>query len=223
MQCPHCLINFHDHFDTVFSGKDRDGGWVITRRLCPECKRLIFMLGVAQIHQGQVLQIRDERLLYPKSISRALPSDDVPPEYRDDYIEACAVLSDSPKASAALSRRCLQNILQDVAQVRVSNLADEIQEILNSHRLPSHLAESIDAVRNIGNFAAHPLKSSSSGEVLPVEPGEAEWSLDVLESLFDFFFVQPAILKRKRDLLNSKLADAGKSPMKFTRNDCAGE
>jgi hypothetical protein len=72
----------------------------------------------------------------------------------------------------------------------------------------------VDAVRNIGNFAAHPIKATATGEVLPVEPGEAEWNLDVLEALFDFFFVQPAVIKRKRDALNKKLASAGKPPVK---------
>jgi hypothetical protein len=35
--------------------------------------------------------------------------------------------------------------------------------------------ESIDAVRNIGNFAAHPQKSTATGEILEVEFGESEW------------------------------------------------
>ena len=50
----------------------------------------------------------------------------------------------------------------------------------------------LDAVRNIGNFAAHPIKSLGSGEIMDVEPGEAEWSLDVLKELFGFYFVRPA-------------------------------
>jgi hypothetical protein len=33
----------------------------------------------------------------------------------------------------------------------------------------------LDAIRTIGNFAAHPIKSTSSGEIVDVEPGEAEW------------------------------------------------
>jgi hypothetical protein len=65
-----------------------------------------------------------------------------------------------------------------------------------------------------GNFAAHPMKSQQSGAVLDVEPGEAEWNLDVLEQLFDFFYVQPAILAAKRAALNKKLEEAGKPPMK---------
>jgi hypothetical protein len=98
--------------------------------------------------------------------------------------------------------------------VKSGDLASEIQQVLDSGKLPTHLAESIDAVRNIGNFAAHPLKSRHSGEVLEVEPGEAEWNLDVLEGLFDFYYVQPAVLKKKRAALDKKLGDAGKPPMK---------
>ena len=70
--------------------------------------------------------------------------------------------------------------------------------------------EQLDAVRNIGNFAAHPQKSTSTGEIIPIEPQEAEWNLDVLEELFDHFFVKPAKAKARKDELNKKLAEAGK-------------
>lgn len=93
-------------------------------------------------------------------------------------------------------------------------MSKEIQEVIDSGKLPTILSESIDAIRNIGNFAAHPIKSESTGEVVEVEPGEAEWNLDVLESLFDFYFVQPEILKRKRKALDKKLKDSGKPKMK---------
>jgi hypothetical protein len=68
-------------------------------------------------------------------------------------------------------------------------------------------------VRQIGNFAAHPIKSTSTGEIVDVEEGEAEWNLDVLESLFDFYFVQPAIAAKRKADLNKKLKDAGKPPI----------
>lgn len=55
---------------------------------------------------------------------------------------------------------------------------------------------------------------TNTGLILGVEPGEAEWLLDVLEALFDFYFVRPARLTAKRDALNKKLAEAGKPPMK---------
>jgi hypothetical protein len=94
------------------------------------------------------------------------------------------------------------------------DLSQEIDELLGSGKRPTHLAEAIDSVRNIGNFAAHPIKSTNTGEIVDVEPGEAEWLLDTIEGLFDFYFVQPEILKKKRAALDAKLKDAGKPPMK---------
>jgi len=57
--------------------------------------------------------------------------------------------------------------------VKPKNLAGEIQEVLDGEKLSSRLLESLDAVRNIGNFSAHPNKSQSSAEIINVEPGEA--------------------------------------------------
>ena len=53
------------------------------------------------------------QLVRPKGISRAPLPPEVPSEFTKDYQEACLVLTDSPKASAALSRRCLQNLLRE--------------------------------------------------------------------------------------------------------------
>jgi hypothetical protein len=141
-------------------------------------------------------------------------SPDVPPEFSDDYEEACLVLADSAKASAALSRRCLQHLLREKAGVKPSNLDNEIQQTLDAKVLPTYLAEAVDAVRVIGNFAAHPIKSKSTGEIVDVEDGEAEWWLDTLEGLFDFYFVQPLLLQKKKYALNKKLAEVGKPPLK---------
>lgn len=105
-------------------------------------------------------------------------------------------------------------MLRDYEKVKPGQLSNEIQELLNRKKLPSQLAESIDIIRVIGNFAAHPEKDKISGEVVPVEIGEAEWNLDVLEGLFDFYFVQPIIMAKKRDAINEKLSKAGKSPLK---------
>jgi hypothetical protein len=106
------------------------------------------------------------------------------------------------------------NLLRDEAKARPGNLADEIQQAIDSGKLPADLSESVDAIRNIGNFAAHPLKSQQTGQILDVEPGEAEWTLDVLESLFEFYFVRPAALQKRKAALNQKLREAGKPPMK---------
>ena len=210
MKCPHCLNSYHGQVQTSSLGNDRDGLWLIEWQVCPSCRGLIAFLR----NESPPGMLKKHFLIYPKAVSRTPLSPDVPAEFAKDYNEACLVIAESSKASAALSRRCLQNILREKAKVKPQDLSREIDEVLSSKQLPQYLAEGIDAVRNIGNFAAHPIKSTNTGEIVDVEPGEADWLLDLLEGLFDFYFIQPAELKRKREALNKKLADAGKPPMK---------
>jgi hypothetical protein len=216
MKCPHCRTAFHYEGHEYPIGNDADGGWQLDWCTCPACLRFVITLNKYHVFRGTIVGSTPEVtvLCHPKAALRPAPPPEVPRPYAKDYTEACLVISDSAKASAALSRRCLQNILRDVAKAKPSDLSNEIQEIIDSGKLPAHLADSIDAIRNIGNFAAHPIKSKSSGEIVDVEPGEADWNLDVLEGLFDFYFVQPALSRKRRDALNKKLADAGKPNMK---------
>ena len=158
-----------------------------------------------------------EIIVYPKTTARPVPPE-VDLAFENDFREACLVIGDSEKASAALSRRCLQKLLIEKAGAKEkATLDSQIQEVLDSGVLQSQLADAIDAIRTVGNFGAHPIKSTHTGEVIEVELGEAEWLLDTLEGLFDFYFVQPAILERKRDALNKKLEEAGKSKLKDTK------
>jgi hypothetical protein len=219
MKCPHCLVEFHDNPVEINIGKDKDGDWQLVKRTCPKCLKFVMhlRLGTLAVFTRELTSWINEvsnKLVYPKSYSRSPVPSEVPKKFSIDYIEACTVLDNSPKASAALSRRCLQNILREIANVKKADLSKEIQETIDLGKLPSHIAESLDSIRNIGNFAAHPIKSQSSGEIFDVEPGEAEWNLNVLESLVDFYFVQPEIIKKKKAALNAKLSDAGRPQMK---------
>ncbi len=213
MKCPHCLVAFHapEMFSNLIF--DVDGGWRVIFLTCPSCKKLIIYLENYEI-LGGFNSVISRILIRPPGVSRSPVPPEVPVDIAEDYLESCLVLAYSPKASAALSRRCLQNLLRSAAKVKPGNLANEIQQVLDSAALPTHLTESIDSIRNIGNFASHPMKSQQSGEIIPVEPCEAEWNLDVLEMLFDFYYVQPAIIAKKRADLDTKLATVGKPPMK---------
>ena len=212
MKCPHCLIEFHPQPVRVGllpgggNVQDADGSWSVVSQKCPKCNRVIVELIVESQGSSRFIMV------HPKSFSRAPLPPEIPNEFGSDYREACRVFVDSPKASAALSRRCLQHILREAAKTKKKDLADQIDEVLPS--LPVYFAEMIDMVRVIGNFAAHPTKSTNSGEIIDVEPGEAESLLDTLETAFEYYFVQPAITKRKRDAINQKLAEAGKPPLK---------
>jgi hypothetical protein len=221
VKCPHCLVDCHDNPIFVYLEKDRGGHWAVIQSRCANCQRLVLHLvssdNVSQNSAGRVLSFSGSKtnsLVRPKGTTRPPVAVEVPADIAADYVEACLVLAESPKASAALSRRCLQHLLRTAAAVKKGDLADEIQQVLDSRALPSQLAESIDAIRNTGNFSAHPQKSTATGQILPVEPHEAEWNLDVLEALFDFYFVQPTLIAKKRAALNVKLGQAGKPPMK---------
>jgi hypothetical protein len=218
MKCPYCLQLFTPIAKWEHLGHDKDGGWAIEYCVCPnkKCNKLIIFLVCGEGSWSNIEGFDkkyNRTMIRPKGSAHPV-SPDVPSDLKEDFEEACLVLPDSPKASAALSRRCLQHLLRNYAKVKPEDLSAEIQEVIDSNKLPPHICESIDAIRNIGNFAAHPIKSQRSGEILPVEPGEAEWNLDVLEDLFDFYFVAPALTKKKKEALNLKLKDAGKPPMK---------
>lgn len=222
MNCPHCAVEINSDFQEWYLGGDTQAHWSLFTMICPnpECGKMIIELAagdpVSAYKQGIVGigNIRYKLIVNPLASSRPPVPKEVDEKFAVDYKEACLILKFSPKASAALSRRCLQNILREKAFVKPGDLYKEIQQVIDNNSLPSHLSASIDAIRNIGNFGAHPIKSTSTGEIVEVEVGEAEWTLDVLESLFDFYFVQPAILEIKKDALNVKLKDSGKPLMK---------
>ena len=218
MKCPHCLESFHDFYEVIPVGNDADGNWGVVSRKCPSCERVVLVLvngNLGSIGGRSMLEsVKSERLIYPRTSSRVPLPKEVPEEFAEVYRESCTVLADSPKASTALSRRCLQHLLREKAHVKQSNLTNEIQEVIDSGSLPPYIVEAIDAIRKIGNYAAHLIKSERPGEVVDVEPGEADWNLDVLEALFNYYFVQPATIKRKREILNLKLKEVDKKGVK---------
>ena len=226
MKCPHCTVEIHAGFKETWIangnglGREAIGSqeanatvWCVKHMVCPGCDKAILELNKCFFTGLTMPSIDSSTLIYPRSSSRAPAAAEVPAELAEDFDEACLVLCDSPKASAALSRRCLQALLRYKGYVQ-HDLAKAIDAILAAKALPSWLATNLDAVRNIGNFAAHTMKDSNSGAILPVEDHEAEWNLDVLEGLFDFFYVQPAKDAARVSALNAKLLSAGKPPIK---------
>ncbi len=226
MKCPHCQVAIHKSLTATGIANEPlvrmtnaphtiiapPRIWQAAHQRCPECYGSIIFLIETVVGQENVHGSNKEIPVYPRPRARHVPADVIDP-YRQEFIESSLVLADSEKASAALSRRCLQTLLRDKAGVKPSDLSNEIDEFIGSGKVPSDVEQSLHAVRNIGNFAAHPIKSKSTGTILEVEPGEAEWNLDVLERLFDYFFVGPAITARRKAELNKKLVDAGKPPL----------
>src|SRR5690349_7042632 len=132
MLCPHCRVTVHPQAHDILVGRDKDDAWILRRILCPSCERFVLLLvngpgGYSQAGQliGLVHELRSF-LVRPKTHSRPPCPVEVPADLRADYEESCAVFADSPKASAALSRRCLQHLLRAAAGIKPGDLASEI-------------------------------------------------------------------------------------------------
>jgi len=221
MDCLHCGKAFHDEWALTQLNEPKpipNHTWFLRMTICPACTGETLNILRRRIHQG-VLAARPEidSIAYPQSTFRKPTPNEVPKEIRADYEEACKVLPISNKASAALSRRCLQAILRAHGYPQ-KDLAQQIDALLKeadpAKAIPTGLRDTIDAVRNFGNFSAHPITDQTSLQIIEVESGEAEWCLDILEEMFDHYYVKPAQATERKKALNEKLKAAGKPPSK---------
>jgi hypothetical protein len=188
--------------------------WGAWTQECPGCHSPIVFLGYAANYNFLQFVSEEHRLMVlPAGSSIQKAPREVPEAIARDFYEASTVLPLSPQASAALSRRCLQQLLEERGVSTKHDLSKAIDDALATG-LPSHIARDLDAIREVGNFSAHPQKSMQSGQILPVEPHEAEWTLEVLGQLFDHYYVKPARAAERREAFNAKLADAGRNPLK---------
>jgi hypothetical protein len=203
------LVEFHDNWDDRQLGYHGYFiGWYLFINKCPACKNHTIEL---QGPDG------DRRRVFPSGASRGPISPHVPRDIAIDYVEACNVLPISPKASAALSRRCLQQILHRNGY-KGRDLAKEIDLLLNEpdpkKAISTTLRTTVDGIRNFGNFSAHPITELTSLQIIDVEDHEAEWCLEILEEAFQHFYVRPAEAAARKAALNAKLGLAGKPPAK---------
>lgn len=213
MLCPHCRHHFHSTTNLNYvSWGGSHTGWGISSDKCSNCGNFIFEL----IEKFRT-QIEVYHRVYPLGSSRPPVPKEVPSQIASIYTEACLVLPLSTKASAALSRRCLQDVLR-AHGYKANDLGKEIQKLLDEadpvKAIPQALRDTIDAIRNFGNFSAHPINDATSLQVIDVEPEEAEWCLEILEAMFEHFYVAPALAKARKDALNAKLKAANKPPAK---------
>lgn len=197
-ECPHC-----ERAVTISSGRvttDRhtlhienaDGRRSLWSRfiVCPnpECRKYTLTASLyesAYSNQGErfVEKIEDWNLV-PSSKAKTFPSY-IPLPILCDYKEACLIRDLSPKASATLSRRCLQGIIRDFWKTKPGRLVDEIDQI--KPNVDPLTWGAIDAVRKLGNIGAHMEKDISV--IVDVDPDEAELLIGLIETLLREWYV----------------------------------
>jgi hypothetical protein len=212
MKCPHCHIEYVESAHTFALGEDPDGAWHVREQRCPTCDRLIVALGCSD---GRVFPIM------PQLSHRPRPPEDVPRDYAAQYRTATEVLPHSVESSAALSRRLLHRILNDTAKLGTGGLSEQIRQAKYSATFPTYLKDALEAYSRIAKLDTRPVKSDSPSTLMEVERGEADWTLDVIESLFEFYFIFPARLRRRQDALEEMVADP--LPAKTGTDRAAGD
>jgi len=151
---------------------------------CPGCDG--FVIGVKLYSEGEPVY----RLLWPHSVPPDQSPASLDAHFKSIYDQARSVLDISPMASAVLTRRCLQHVLRMKLSITKKNLFEEIAEAITRPDLSMPTRNALDHVRQIGNWGAHPVEDQASA-IIEVTPEEAEYTLQVLELLFQDLYVVP--------------------------------
>lgn len=145
--------------------------------------------------------------LLPTSKAKIFPAY-IPEPIIEDYNEACSIVMLSPKASATLSRRCLQGIIRDYWGVKPANLINEIEEIKD--KIDSLTWGAIDAVRKVGNVGAHMEKDINV--IIDVDSNEAELLIGLIETLIEEWYIgREERQKRLNNIIS--MAETKKNPL----------
>ena len=198
-QCPYCLHHtVAEVHKTVrqgtitllesVHGKTRVS---LTSQVCGNaaCRKLT-LSGWLQVYEDlganriKILEQLNFWRLLPDSTAMPQP-DYIPQAIRDDYEEACKIRNLSPKASATLSRRCLQGMIRDFWKIRKKNLAQAINAL--KPEVDGTTWKAIEAVRKVGNIGAHMEKNIDL--IVEVEPKEAGLLIGLIERLFREWYV----------------------------------
>ena len=149
--------------------------------LCPNCnKHSINISGIGSDMKELSLNV------VPGSLAKQFP-DYIPKSIRDDYEEACKIVNLSPKASATLSRRCLQGMIRDYWKITdKKSLYNEIEAI--NDKVDPQVKKVLDSVRQIGNIGAHMEKDINL--IVDIDPHEAESLIKLIEYLIEQWYIK---------------------------------
>lgn len=152
----------------------------------PECRKQTISLTIKKTDEHH----RDYGTLYhwnllPESAAKPFP-DYIPQQIRNDYEEACLIQEKSPKASATLSRRCLQGIIRDFWGINKGRLVDEINELQD--KIDPITWDAINSVRHVGNIGAHMEKDVNL--IIDVDSEEAGLLIWLIETLLTDWYIQ---------------------------------
>lgn len=193
IKCPYCqtVLSTSKDLETIyisdgFSSKNANTFisrekpyYEISEYACSECKnKTITIKGVGK-------QYKDiDTMILPVSDFKQFPNY-IPQAILNDYQEAYQIRKISPKASATLSRRCLQGMIHDFWGIKEKNLNCEISALKDKVTIAEWKV--IDALRQIGNIGAH--MEADINLIVDIDEGEAEKLLKLIELLIEKWYI----------------------------------
>lgn len=147
---------------------------------CPNCEEeSIKVVGLGKKMLNNNFSIR------PRSFAKQFP-EYIPLSIRNDYEEACLIAQLSPKASATLSRRCLQGMIRDYWEVKnKKNLYEEITAIQD--KVTPEVSRVLKGLKDLGNIGAHMEKDINL--IIDIDPEEAEKLIKLIEYLMKEWYI----------------------------------
>lgn len=212
-RCPYCGHNAVIEHGKRYSsfrhefGMDNAHGYHAIRgevTVCPNPDCREFAISVSLHKHAQVagewedLEATTHWDLVPESKAQVFPSY-IPAPLISDYLEACLIVDKSAKASATLSRRCLQGMIRDFWGVKKGRLVDEIDAI--EEKVDADTWDAIDSLRKLGNIGAHMEKDINV--IVDVDPGEAEMLIQLIETLFEEWYIRRHTRKQRMSKIKS--------------------
>ncbi len=207
----------------VLRGTVRNAVSIIAQWLqCQNCQEIVIQITRTQANQSPPAETW---IALPKRPNLPTLDNLITDPFRKDYLEAWAILDDSPRMSGVVSRRLLADLLEKYANLTQFSLAQRIDEFIGDTRHPLWIRQNLHYLREIGDFGAHSQQDASSVTpavatqtpadpvIINMEKPEAEWTLGVIADLFEYFIVAPQKDKEMRDAIDKKLADANRRPI----------
>jgi hypothetical protein len=94
-------------------------------------------------------------MVYPKRSPAPLPADEIPNDVEGDYREARQVVSDSPKAAAALLRRAIEELIEYLLDEPEGHLYSDIETLAEENIIDDRIRKGFDTIRVSGNDYTH--------------------------------------------------------------------
>lgn len=182
---------------------------------CPnlECKKLHLQVSLKESKStpdGYSYKTLQKRQLLPESEAKVLP-DYIPKAIQQDYYEACRIRDLSPKASATLSRRCLQWMIRDFWNIQKKTLKQEIDEL--QWKVSAKVWKWIDSIRQVWNIWAH--MENDINYIIGVEPDEAKLLISLIELLIENWYIK----RYEEEISANAVINLAKEKQKTEKNE----